>query len=113
MNNDSNSWIGWVITIAIIYGIYSLFSSGDSVKSEYIPSTNSYSSYKNSDYGSYGNYSNEDSIIEPENPYDEGSGHSAGYEWAQENDVSSCGGNSNSFIEGCEEYLSQQEEYEN
>ena len=49
--------------------------------------------------------------IELINPYSIGSGHSAGYEWAQENNVTSCGGNSNSFIEGCEEYLSQQEGY--
>jgi hypothetical protein len=51
-------------------------------------------------------------VEEPSNPYDDGSGHSAGYEWAQENDPSSCGGNSDSFIEGCQEYLDQQEAYE-
>lgn len=49
---------------------------------------------------------------EPENPYNAGSGHSAGFEWAEENDVSSCSGNSQSFIEGCEEYLSQRDEAE-
>lgn len=35
------------------------------------------------------------------------SGHDAGYQWAQENeieDAGDCGGNSNSFIEGCEAY---------
>lgn len=41
------------------------------------------------------------------NPYSPGSGHYAGYEWAESKDVSSCGGNSQSFIEGCEEYLRQ------
>jgi hypothetical protein len=38
------------------------------------------------------------------------SGHEAGYDWAEENgieDVSDCGGNSNSFIEGCEEYVEE------
>ena len=38
---------------------------------------------------------------------DDCSGHSAGYEWAAENDItdpSDCGGNSQSFIEGCEAY---------
>ncbi len=35
------------------------------------------------------------------------SGHDAGYQWAQDNeieDAADCGGNSNSFIEGCEAY---------
>lgn len=43
------------------------------------------------------------------------SGHEAGYEWAEENgieDPEDCGGNSNSFIEGCESYAEEyQEEY--
>lgn len=33
------------------------------------------------------------------------SGHEAGYEWAERNDITDpddCGGNSNSFIEGCQ-----------
>ena len=50
--------------------------------------------------------------IEPENPFDYGSGHYAGYAWAEENGANWCDGNSNSFIEGCEEYLSQEEDYE-
>jgi hypothetical protein len=36
------------------------------------------------------------------------SGHEAGYNWAEENDIydeSDCGGNSNSFIEGCISYV--------
>lgn len=48
-----------------------------------------------------------------------GEGHDAGEEWAEENgitDISDCSGNSNSFIEGCEDYVNQleqeQEEYE-
>lgn len=48
---------------------------------------------------------------EPENPYDEGSGHYAGYEWAQNSGSGTCGGNSQSFIEGCEEYESQEAKY--
>lgn len=51
------------------------------------------------------------SDLEPENPYSYGSGHYAGFEWAESKDVSSCGGNSQSFIEGCEEYLIQSEDY--
>lgn len=55
------------------------------------------------------------SCTEPENPYDEtmNEGHYRGYEWAQENNYGTCGGNSESFIEGCEEYEQQETDYEN
>lgn len=39
------------------------------------------------------------------------SGHEAGYNWAEEkgiDDPSDCGGNSSSFIEGCESYAEEQ-----
>lgn len=48
---------------------------------------------------------------EPENPYSEGSGHYAGYEWA-ESHGGSCNGRSQSFNEGCEEYEQQESEYQ-
>lgn len=38
------------------------------------------------------------------------SGHDAGYEWAEEQGISNpgdCGGNSESFIEGCEAYANE------
>lgn len=41
------------------------------------------------------------------------SGHQAGYDWAASNDIrstSDCGGNSNSFIEGCQSYVEQNAE---
>ena len=41
------------------------------------------------------------------------SGHEAGFEWAKERaiaDASDCGGNSASFIEGCEAYAEELEE---
>lgn len=41
------------------------------------------------------------------------SGHEAGFEWAQQNEVSDttdCGGNSDSFREGCEAYAEALEE---
>lgn len=41
------------------------------------------------------------------------SGHEAGYEWAEDNgitDTEDCGGNSDSFIEGCETYVSESQE---
>jgi hypothetical protein len=49
---------------------------------------------------------------EPENPYAEGTGHYAGYEWAEQKDPATCGGSSQSFVEGCNEYESQESEYE-
>jgi hypothetical protein len=49
--------------------------------------------------------------VEPENPYSEGTGHYAGYEWAERNG-SSCSSSSQSFNEGCEEYATQESEYE-
>lgn len=44
---------------------------------------------------------------------DDCSGHDAGFEWGKENDItneSDCGGNSTSFIEGCESYARSIEE---
>jgi hypothetical protein len=41
------------------------------------------------------------------------SGHEAGYKWAEENgidDPDDCGGNSDSFIEGCQAYAEEQQE---
>lgn len=43
------------------------------------------------------------------------SGHEAGYEWAERNgidDVDDCRGKSQSFIEGCWDYVEQQTEQE-
>jgi hypothetical protein len=42
---------------------------------------------------------------------DDCSGHEAGYNWAEENgidDPDNCGGNSDSFIEGCQAYAEEQ-----
>lgn len=116
MEEENNNWVTWLVVIGLIYGGYSLFGGDKKSESEYTPTSsyntaNSIDAYNTSNYGSY-DYNEDYSTYEPENPYDEGSGHSAGYEWAEENGVDSCGGNSNSFIEGCEEYLAQQEEYE-
>lgn len=61
---------------------------------------------------SNGNVASAPNCAEPENPYDEGSGHYAGFEWAENNDPGACDGNSESFIEGCEEYENQETAYE-
>lgn len=46
------------------------------------------------------------SALEPSNPYEEGSGHFAGFEWGASG--KGCGGNSESFIDGCVEYQQQE-----
>ena len=51
------------------------------------------------------------SCTEPENPYSQGTGHYAGYEWAEQHG-GSCNGRSQSFNEGCEEYEDQEAKYE-
>ena len=41
---------------------------------------------------------------------DDCSGHQAGYDWAEEHDITDpddCGGNSDSFIEGCKAYAGE------
>jgi hypothetical protein len=45
-------------------------------------------------------------VVPVENPYGDGSGHSAGYNWAQENG-GGCNTGKTSFDEGCEEYYRQ------
>jgi hypothetical protein len=49
---------------------------------------------------------------EPHNPYTEGTGHYAGFEWAENNSSGTCNTSSESFNEGCEEYDSQESEYQ-
>jgi hypothetical protein len=55
----------------------------------------------------------EASCTEPENPYTQGTGHYAGYEWAEKNGSGTCNTSSQSFNEGCEEYEDQESGYQN
>jgi hypothetical protein len=99
--NELGENIGGIIFIALIawggYGLYNHFW-GD--KDVYNQTDSSYSTP----------YSNSRTCIEPENPYSYNSGHYVGYEWGENGKT--CGGNSRSFIEGCEEYESQEESYQ-
>lgn len=52
------------------------------------------------------------SCTEPDNPYAEGTGHYAGYEWAENHGGGNCNSSSPSFEEGCEEYENQESEYQ-
>jgi hypothetical protein len=70
------------------------------------------SNYTSSGTASYETEETQDcSELEPDNPYSYGSGHYAGFEWAENNGNGYCSGNSSSFIEGCEEYLRLEELY--
>lgn len=60
-----------------------------------------------------GEYITDCNDIFPRNPYNKGTGHYAGFEWASEKTPIRCGGNSGSFIEGCQAFLDQQEDYDN
>lgn len=104
----------FIIYLLLSFGAWTLFADSGSGTKEYKPpNTSSYNYTQQLEPSIYnGNRSYQDTVEEPENPYDEGTGHYAGYRWAEENDPSSCDGNSDSFIEGCQEYLDQQEAYE-
>lgn len=104
MQDSENNWLGWVIIIGVIWGGYYLFSDNSTTESDAQYET-SYSSSRNSYY--------EDEEPATFNGYDctdDCSGHEAGYNWAEENgiyDENDCGGNSNSFIEGCISYTEE------
>ena len=101
MNNteeNNGSWV-WILIIVAAVWFWSSSQNNNSSSTNY-SIDNSLPSEESCYY------------LEPDNPYDIGSGHYAGFDWAQENDVSSCGGNSLSFVEGCEEYLDQLEAYD-
>jgi hypothetical protein len=62
-------------------------------------------------YSDKGSSSKKAECHAPSNSYEEGSGHYAGFEWAQSNG-GGCNGNSDSFNDGCEEYHRQMDAYE-
>ncbi len=78
---------------AIFYWVYSYFTAEDK--------TDAYN-YNTSYSNSYSSKTKDCSTLEPDNPYSEGSGHYAGFEWGERGN--SCSGNSQSFVEGCEEF---------
>ena len=103
-------WI--IVVIIILFGwLFNAYSSKSS--SPVMPST----SYEGDTY-----YDEDEEVVEDpkyESPgleyrgypcTEDCSGHEAGYEWAEENGIESiddCGGNSNSFVEGCYSYVEE------
>ncbi len=51
-----------------------------------------------------------ENCIPPQNPYNDGGGHDAGFNWAMEGGTE-CDGKSYSFNEGCFEYFRQLKRY--
>jgi hypothetical protein len=51
-----------------------------------------------------------ENCVSPQNPYNDGGGHDAGFNWAAEKG-GGCNGNSDSFNEGCAEYHRQMNKY--
>ncbi|HAT68391.1 MAG: hypothetical protein A2481_03260 [Candidatus Yonathbacteria bacterium RIFOXYC2_FULL_47_9] len=95
-----NTAVGFLVWGLIFLGIYSFFND-DPESTTIMQGRPSYSSYKES---------KDCSNLEPDNPYDEGGGHYAGFQWGENGNF--CDGNSSSFIEGCEEYETQEESYQ-
>lgn len=62
------------------------------------------------DNTSYGSTNSKAACTEPQNPYSDGGGHDAGFNWARDTG-GACNGNSDSFNEGCAEYHRQLAEY--
>ncbi len=94
MDNESLGWMAFVVIVGlIIWGVFSTFSGN-----------------KDSSLDSNTNIKDCSTLLSG-NPYYEGSGHYAGFEWAENNSGSYCNGNSDSFNEGCEEHTRQEENY--
>ncbi len=95
MRGPSESLVCQLLLSVTLSGLLALFGCGSSE-----------SSSKDEEGGTAA------SCTEPENPYSEGTGHYAGYEWAEKNGSGSCNSASALFKEGCEEYESQESEYQ-
>ena len=92
--------VWYIIIIGIIWSIFSLLKNNET--GQIIQEHPNYESYRETRDCSY---------LEPDNPYSYGSGHYAGFEWVENKGYGHCSGNSSSFIEGCKEYLRQEEVY--
>ncbi len=101
MDEDSNviGWVGLIFIVIFAVSVYNHYTAKNIEKTY---------GYKVETSGV--TEKPDCSSLVPQNPYDSDSGHSAGFEWgASGND---CGGNSDAFIEGCEEYQNQENAYQ-
>jgi hypothetical protein len=95
MRDASENFVRHLILASMLSGWFLLFGCASSE-----------SSRKDEDSGAAA------TCTEPENPYSEGTGHYAGYEWAEKHGSGTCNTSSSSFNEGCEEYESQEAVYQ-
>ena len=138
--SKGNGIVGLIIIIVLIWGVSSLFSNKESKNNQYESTYNSASVYsvyndgyewaEDNDASSFEECQDEFGTSHEEDEcnryvkenysgyntfggYDcteDCSGHEAGYNWAEENDISNeydCDGNSNSFNEGCITYVNE------
>ncbi len=108
--NELWTLIKSLVILAVFIGViglggWGLFAVGGWV---FGSNDNDYVMQEHPNYASY-EESRDCSDLEPENPYDYDSGHYAGFEWGENGNY--CSGNSDSFVEGCEEYEVQDEAY--
>ena len=108
----------YLIGIGIIFLLFFAWSFDDRQQeaSSEAPSYTSEENNYSSDYEKEG-YTDEETTTYEDDLYFNGyectedcSGHEAGYDWAEENGIESeddCGGNSDSFIEGCYSYVEE------
>lgn len=106
--------MNWVITLLIVWWLWSSFTNNDEVLENYSQSTIERAADTNdvSD-GELTEDQLEEARIEEvaETTSDcigDCEGHQAGYEWAERNNITSesdCDGNSNSFNEGCTNFV--------
>ena len=102
MKEKVGQWIvGALVVICIIYAVANKDDHEPAQRTPSAPSDSDSESTSTSDLRFHG--------------YDctvDCSGHEAGYQWAEEHDIDdedNCGGNSDSFIEGCKAYVHEQE----
>ncbi len=95
MRGKSEDFVRQLVLAFTLSGLFVLFGCGSSE-----------SSRKDEEGGAAA------TCAEPENPYSEGTGHYAGYEWAEKQGSGACNTSSSSFNEGCEKYESQESEYQ-
>lgn len=103
MNTFWNSIGPFIFIGVLIWGGIALFSDDSSPTSSYdssYPSDSSENLWEDTSGGTFHGYECTDDC----------SGHEAGYEWAEDNDIADeadCDGNSNSFNEGCQAYVEE------
>jgi hypothetical protein len=99
----------WETAVGIAF-IALIWWGGSSVWNWAFGDSGSSSDYENSYSQPNSFFDSSGDCNEPENPYDEGSGHYAGWQWGEEGNY--CSGNSSSFVEGCEDYEYVESKYE-